>query len=168
MSQYSVLPPISAKTTTNNRDNNRESVRTSRTDIQQTPTIKDQEPLNRDLTSRNPLIHPVSPDFYEQSQSQPQSQQQLMMLNVDTYLPEEPVLLTDYEEERLSEQICNELGYPGAVDKIKLFYHELTTYDPNLTGYVHYSTIQSIAYHLGVISLPFSLFFTLMKYNLRY
>jgi hypothetical protein len=78
-------------------------------------------------------------------------QQQSKMNNEDIYLPEEPILLTDYEEERLSEQIRNQLGNSTIVEKLKLFYRELTAYDPNVTGYVHYSNIQLVASQLGVI-----------------
>jgi hypothetical protein len=81
---------------------------------------------------------------------QQQQQQQPMMNNEDTYLPQEPVLLTDYEEERLFEQIRNQLGNSTSVDKLKLFYQELTAYDPNVTSYIHYSNIQLVASQLGV------------------
>jgi hypothetical protein len=72
------------------------------------------------------------------------------MNNEDPYLPEEPVLLTDYEEERLSEQIRVQLGNSITVDRLKLFYQELTAYDPNVTSYVHYTNIQLVASQLGV------------------
>jgi hypothetical protein len=81
-----------------------------------------------------------------------QRQQQGMMNDGDTYLPAEPVLLTDYEDQGLCEQIRSQLGNPNVVDRLKLFYQELTKYDPNATNYVHYSHIQLIASQLGVIS----------------
>jgi hypothetical protein len=77
-------------------------------------------------------------------------QQRPMTKKEDIYLPEEPVLLTDYEEERLSEQIRTQLGNSSAVDRLKLFYQEIATYDSNVTNYVHYSNIQAVAYQLGV------------------
>jgi hypothetical protein len=33
---------------------------------------------------------------------------------------------------------------------LKLFYQELTAYDPNVTSYVHYTNIQLVASQLGV------------------
>ena len=116
------------------------------------PTIKDQEVPSNEMISKNipPLnLNNGTQNFYQQQQ--PQQQQQPMMNNEDTYLPEEPVLLTDYEEERLQEQVRNQLGNSTAVDKLKLFYQELTAYDPNVTNYVHYSDIQIVASQLGVI-----------------
>jgi len=88
-----------------------------------------------------------------------QQQQQPMMNNEDTYLPQEPVLLTDYEEERLFEQIRNQLGNSTSVDKLKLFYQELTAYDPNVTSYIHYSNIQLVASQLGVNFIVCFLFY---------
>lgn len=80
----------------------------------------------------------------------PQQFDQPMMNNVDTYLPEEPVLLTNYEEDRLAEQIRVQLGRLTTVEKLKLFYQELSSYDSNVTGHVHYSQIQLVASQLGV------------------
>jgi hypothetical protein len=93
-----------------------------------------------------PLSFNNDTDNYDQQQQQQQS----MMYNEDTYLPEEPVLLTDYEEERLVEHIRTQLGTAGTVDRLKLFFQELAAYDPNATGYIHYSHIQAVAYQLGV------------------
>jgi hypothetical protein len=91
-------------------------------------------------------------NLYDQQRQQPG-----MMNDGDTYLPEEPVLLTDYEDQGLCEQIRSQLGNPNVVDRLKLFYQELTKYDPNGTNYVHYSHIQLIASQLGVISVVFLL-----------
>jgi hypothetical protein len=74
----------------------------------------------------------------------------MMRNNEDTYLPEEPVLLTDYEEERLSDQIRTQLTNSITVERLKLFYQELAAYDPRVTSYVHYSDIQLVASQLGV------------------
>jgi len=68
----------------------------------------------------------------------------------DTYLPAEPVLLTDYEEDRLAEQIRTQLGSSTNVEQLKLFYQELAAYDPNVISYVHYSNIQLVASQIGV------------------
>ncbi|CAF5139524.1 unnamed protein product, partial [Rotaria magnacalcarata] len=43
-----------------------------------------------------------------------------MMNNEDSYLPVEPVLLTDFEENRLSEQIRTQLGSGVTVDRLKV------------------------------------------------
>ena len=93
-------------------------------------------------------------NFQDPPQQQPppplQQFDQPMMNNEDTYLPEEPVLLTNYEEERLAEQIRVQLGRLTTVEKLKLFYQELSAYDTNVTGHVHYSNIQLVASQLGV------------------
>ncbi len=96
-----------------------------------------------------------------------------MMNNEDIYLPEEPILLTDYEEERLFEQIRSQLGNSTTVDKLKLFYQELTAYDPNITSYIHYSNIQLVASQLGVNLTVFFFilkndFLFLVKFTRRY
>ncbi len=116
-------------------------------------TYPDQEvPSSETMPSSN---YNNNNEYYDQQQQQ---QQQPMMNNEDTYLPEEPVLLTDFEEERLAEQVRVQVGGVGALDRLKLFYQELTAYDPNRTGYVHYSNIQSLAYQLGVKKLFINLF----------
>lgn len=86
----------------------------------------------------------------QQQMPPPQQFDQPMMNNHDTYLPEEPVLLTSYEEERLAEQIRVQLGRLTTVEKLKLFYQELAAYDSNVSGHVHYSNIQLVASQLGV------------------
>ena len=78
------------------------------------------------------------------------------MYNGEPYLPAEPVLLTDFEEQRLAGQILNQLGGNAAVDRVKFLYQELTAYDPNRTNYVHYSNIQLVAGQLGVRHLSLS------------
>ncbi|CAF3843393.1 unnamed protein product [Adineta steineri] len=124
LNNFFVLPPIASQTT--------------RTDGQQQQPYVDQEvPSNQMMSNGIPPIN-----FY--------GQQQGMMNNGDTYLPEEPVLLTDYEEQRLSEQIRTQLGNPTIIDRLKLFYEELAKYDPNVTNFVHYSNIQLVASQLGL------------------
>lgn len=85
-------------------------------------------------------------DYYDYQQQQ----QQPMMNNEDPYLPAEPVLLTDFEEERLAEQIRTQLGNGTTVDRLKLLFQEILAYDPTQSGFVHYSNIQTLAYQLGV------------------
>jgi hypothetical protein len=68
----------------------------------------------------------------------------------DKYLPEEPILLTDFEEKRLAEQISRQLGSTSSVDRLKLLFQELAAFDMNRTNYVHYSQIQAVTQQLGV------------------
>ncbi|CAF0832311.1 unnamed protein product [Rotaria sp. Silwood1] len=171
LNQYSVLPPIPSATitTTNNNNNsnnsnNAASARSTRTDVPQQQTIKDQEvPINESISKNiQPLnFHNVTQNSYDYRQQQ---QPQPIMNNIDIYLPEEPILLTDYEEQRLCEQIYNQLGSSTVVDKLKLFYQELTAYDPNLSSYVHYSVIQSLAYQLGLNLQEDTLRFAMCKF----
>ncbi|CAF3667299.1 unnamed protein product [Rotaria sordida] len=158
LNQYPVLPPISAN---NNRTET--SDRKSVTDGQQ----QQQQPFNDQVVPSNETMPPLNfnndREYYDQQQQQ-QQQQQPLMNNEDTYLPEEPVLLTDYEEERLTEQIRSQLGGTAAVDRLKLLYQELAAYDPNMTGYVHYSNIQLLTYQLGLYMADDTLRFAMCKF----
>ncbi len=124
-SQYPVLPKIPA-----NNNQTETSGRKSVTDNQQ----QQQQPQQQQQ---------------QQQQQQPQ-QQQPTMDNEVGFLPKDPILLTDYEEERLAEQIRTQLGGDAVVDKLKLLYQQLAAYDPDTTYYVHYSIVRSVAYQLGV------------------
>lgn len=145
LNQYSVLPPISAKTTTTIVPNRTEaSARSTRTEVHPQPTRNEEAPRNE------PMPREMPPLNFQNGPPMRNDYQQPRMTNEDPYLPEEPVLLTDYEEQRLAEQIREQLGYTTVVDRLKLFYQELTAYDRNRTNYVHYSTIQMLARQLGV------------------
>ena len=176
LNQYPVLPPISANNTYT-ETSDRRSVTDSRqqqlpTD-QEVPSNETIPPLNinddrdhyeqQQYQQPQPPYQPPQPPYqqsqpsyqqqppYQQSQPSYQQQpQQPMISNEDTYLPEESVLLTDYEEEHLAEKIRTQLGELPAIDRLKLLYQELTAYDPNATGYAHYSNIRSLTYKLGV------------------
>ncbi|CAF0961782.1 unnamed protein product [Rotaria sordida] len=167
LNQYTILPPIlsATTTTTNNNSNNAESARSTKTDVQQQQqqqqqTITDQEVPINEIKSKD--IQPLN--FHNIPQNSYNYQQQSMMNNIDTYLPEEPILLTDYEEQRLSEQIYNQLRSATVVDRLKLFYQELIAYDPNLTSYVHYSVIQSLVHQLGLNLQDDTLRFAMCKF----
>ncbi|CAF5220992.1 unnamed protein product, partial [Rotaria magnacalcarata] len=84
--------------------------------------------------------------------------------NEDSYLPVEPVLLTDFEENRLSEQIRTQLGSGVTVDRLKVLFQELLAHDANSTGYVHYSSIQSLTYQLGLHMADDTLRFAMCKF----
>lgn len=138
LNQYPVLPPIAGGNNYQNDNSERRSV----SDGQQPGPYTDQEvpSSNESMMSMNNY-----PEQYEQHHQQP-----MMPPPEDTYLPDEPVLLTDFEEERLSNQIREQLGGAAAVDRLKLVYQELAAYDPNRTNSVHYSQIQMVTYQLGV------------------
>jgi hypothetical protein len=159
LNQYSVLPPISGNLTMNN---NLRSVGSANSALKDLPRpIKDQVISNNETKPRDipPLnFNNATQNIYEQQQRPPPPPPPPppMMINEDTYLPEEPVLLTDYEEERLSEQIRSQLANLITVERLKLFYQELSAYDPHVTGYVHYSNIQLVASQLGVRLIFFS------------
>jgi len=172
LNQYSVLPPISGNLTMNN---NLRSVGSANSALKDLPQpIKDQvisnnETKPRDIPQLN--LNNATQNIYEQ-QRPPPPPPPPMMINEDTYLPEEPVLLTDYEEERLSEQIRSQLANLITVERLKLFYQELSAYDPHVTGYVHYSNIQLVASQLGVRLVFFHLtkllLFFVVKFTTRY
>ena len=133
LNQYSVLPPISSS---NNRNDN--SDRRSVSDAGQGGRYPDQEVPNNE--SMMPLNFNEQNDRYDQPPPQQQYQPEPPQPE-DTYLPQEPVMLTDYEEQRLAEQVRNQLGGAAAVERLKLLYSELATYDPHRTNFVHYSQI---------------------------
>jgi hypothetical protein len=68
----------------------------------------------------------------------------------ENYLPREPVILSQAEEESLLQDILRELGYYSSED-LKGFYSELTAYDPNLTGHIHHMYITLVAMRCKVI-----------------
>ena len=142
------MPPISANTNRNPDVSDRKSVSDGQ------PAYPDQQVPNRE--SIPPEDYQNSAQYYDQQQQyqpqyqQQQQQQQPMMTNEDPYLPDEPVLLTDFEETRLAEQIRSQIGAPDIVERLKVFYQELAAYDPNRSGYIHYTNIQTLAYQLGV------------------
>ena len=104
----------------------------------------------RSQTSKDSEVPTSNVNYPLPSQQEPSRSKMMMNINEDSYLPQEPVLLTDYEEHRLSEQVREQLGSTSIVDRLKLFYQELTAYDPQSTNTVHYSTIQMLAQQLGV------------------
>ncbi|CAF1276812.1 unnamed protein product [Rotaria magnacalcarata] len=158
LNQYSVLPPISA---TNNPNDTTE--RKSIYDGQQPQQpFYDQIVPGNDTTQQ--LHYNSEREYYEQQQQQQQQQQQPMMNNEDSYLPVEPVLLTDFEENRLSEQIRTQLGSGVTVDRLKVLFQELLAHDANSTGYVHYSSIQSLTYQLGLHMADDTLRFAMCKF----
>jgi hypothetical protein len=106
-----------------------------------------QQPFTDQEVPNNTAMPPLN---FNNDTANYDQQQQPMMNNEDTYLPEEPVLLTDFEEARLADHVRTQLGGAGAVDRLKIFYQELAAYDPNATGYVHYSHIQTLVDQLGV------------------
>ncbi|CAF3580319.1 unnamed protein product [Rotaria socialis] len=173
--QYSVLPPINTEIVNRNNDIPRSnaSARTTSTDVQsEKQPFRDQQmkfnesmpndipPLNFNNSSQNFYGQPPPPPPPQQQQQQ----QQPMIDNIDTYMTQEPVLLTDYEEQRLAEQVSYQLGYSSGVEKLKVFYQELTAYDPNLTRYVHYSTIQLLAAQIGLGLQDDTLRFSMCKF----
>ena len=142
LNQYPVLPPISSSS---NRNDNFDQ-RSVASDAGQGGRYYDQEvPTNESMMSLN-LNDPND----QQQQQQYQPEPPMMSQPEDTYLPQEPVLLTDFEEQRLANQIREQLGGSAAVERLKLLYQELTTYDPNRTNFVHYSHIQMLTHQLGV------------------
>ncbi|CAF3473955.1 unnamed protein product [Rotaria socialis] len=175
--QYSVLPPINTEIVNRNNDIPRSnaSARTTSTDVQseKQPFRDQQMKFNESMPNDIPPLNfnNSSQNFYGQPPPLPppppppqQQQQQPMIDNIDTYMTQEPVLLTDYEEQRLAEQVSYQLGYSSGVEKLKVFYQELTAYDPNLTRYVHYSTIQLLAAQIGLGLQDDTLRFSMCKF----
>jgi len=58
----------------------------------------------------------------------------------DNYLPIEPIYLSPQEEQNLISDASKELGNYSS-NYLKNFYSELTSYDPNVSGYAHYTYI---------------------------
>jgi len=140
LNQYPVLPPISSSGNRNDNSDQRSVVSESG----QGGGYYDQEvPMNENTMPSN---------FNDQQQQQQYYQPEPPMMSQpeDTYLPQEPVLLTDFEEQRLAGQIRDQLGASAAVERLKLLYQELATYDPNRTNFVHYSQIQMLMHQLGL------------------
>lgn len=162
-SQYSVLPPISNDNRSEVSD--RKSV-VSENQQQQQPYPDQEVPSNESLSTMN---YPTETQNYNQQQtwnnenSNNNYYNNITTTSEDTYLPNEPILLTDFEENRLAEQIRVQLG-AAAVDRLKLFYQELAAYDTNATGFVHYSNIQTLTYQLGISLAEDTLRFAMCKF----
>lgn len=61
----------------------------------------------------------------------------------DNYLPIDPIYLSPQEEQSLCNDVNRELaGY--STSQLKQFYNELTSYDPNLTGYTHHAYVSLV------------------------
>jgi hypothetical protein len=60
------------------------------------------------------------------------------------YLPIEPIYLSPDEENALMQHVNRDLGDYRS-DDLKRFYTELTSYDPNLTGFTHHAYISMVA-----------------------
>ena len=72
----------------------------------------------------------------------PQGSGQIDPLN-DNYLPIDPIYLNAQEEQSLMTDVSRELGNYSS-NQLKSFYNELTSYDPNLTGYTHYTYVNLV------------------------
>ena len=139
-----MLPPISSS---GNRNDNSDHRSVASESGQGGGRYYDQEvPTNDSMMSLN---------LNDQQQQQYPPEPPMMTQSEDTYLPHEPVLLTDFEEQRLADQIRDQLGGSAAVERLKLLFQELATYDPNRTNFVHYSQIQMLMYQLGVNPFQF-------------
>jgi hypothetical protein len=60
------------------------------------------------------------------------------------YLPVDPIYLNPQEEQGLMNDVSRDLG-SYSTEQLKRFYSELTTYDPNLTGFTHHAYISLVA-----------------------
>jgi hypothetical protein len=68
----------------------------------------------------------------------------------DNYLPVEPIHLNPTEEQALTTDVARELVNYSST-QLKNFYTDLTTYDPSLSGYIHYHYIAMVALKNNVI-----------------
>jgi hypothetical protein len=104
---------------------------------------------------------PLNPDSYNAT-----SQITIDKSN-DTYLPIEPIYLSEQEERNLMNDVSRELGNYSSND-LKNFYSELTSYDPNLTSYTHHAYISLVAMRNNVnIFFKFLLSMILIKNKLK-
>jgi hypothetical protein len=76
--------------------------------------------------------------------------------NEDIYLPVEPVELSVEETQSLIENISKDLSNYSS-SQLKNLYNEMTTYDPKLSGYAHYTYVSLVAMRNHVIIKGFSL-----------
>ena len=61
----------------------------------------------------------------------------------DNYLPIDPIYLNSQEEQNLMSDVSRELGNYSS-EQLKMLYNELTSYDPTLTGYTHYTYVNLV------------------------
>lgn len=165
--QYSVLPPIATKPpppiNTNTYLNRNQPSATSHVTETRSQASKDSDYAPSYYNGPLPSVPPPPPPAPVQLSMPPQEQKRPMNPE-DSFLPQEPVLLTDYEEQRLSDQIREQIGNGNVIDRLKLFFQELTAYDPQMTMHVHYSTIQMLAQQLGFNLRDDTLRFAMCKF----
>ncbi|CAF1263405.1 unnamed protein product, partial [Didymodactylos carnosus] len=183
LNQYSVLPPIAAGKVETYRDKSQyqqqqqpqqqqqQQQQQPQQQQQQQQQLNDQEVPGNYLNNNEhfdvPLVNSLGQD-YNQNEQQDQSQMDnnynyQQRPTTDNHLPNEPILLTEFEERQLASEIQNQLG-PQAIDRLKIFYQELANYDPKMTGYVHHSHIRMTSNRLGLNLSDDTLRFAMCKF----
>jgi hypothetical protein len=91
------------------------------------------------------LAHQSDPELYLKT-----NQQSQIEFRDKEYLPVDPIYLSPQEEQGLMNDVSRELGSYRS-DDLKQFYAELTSYDPNLTGFTHHTYISLVAMRNRVV-----------------
>lgn len=141
LNQYTVLPPITPQRSFSNNE-----VYTQ-IDNRVVPSIDHltSEAPSKIVAENYGLKNPPNLNFEipEDPVAQPR-QQQATNRGENNFLPREPVVLSDAEEQSLQQDVMRELENYSS-EQLKGFYTELTTYDPNLTGYIHHMYLTLVA-----------------------
>lgn len=130
LNPYSALPPIGTPFSQHQN-------------MQQDQTPRYQQAQQNNQLTQSSIDHIITepPNYPPPNQPEPyQSQDQ----SNDNYLPIDPIYLSPDEEQALITDVARELGGYSST-QLKNFYTEMLTYDPNLTGYVHYHYISVIS-----------------------
>ena len=112
---------------------------------QQQPNQSYQQPIINHIIAEPPQMPQVQPpELYGSQMGSQYGPQGNKEGPNDNFLPVDPIYLNMQEEQNLVVDVRRELGSYSSGD-LKNFYNELTSYDPNLTGYTHYTYINLVA-----------------------
>jgi len=118
---------------------------------QQQPNQSYQQPIINHIIAEPPPMPQVQPPELYGSQMGPQYGPQGNNDGPsDSFLPVDPIYLNTQEEQNLMNDVSRELGQYSS-GQLKNFYNELTSYDPNLTGYTHYTYVNLVAMRNNVL-----------------
>ena len=160
MNPYPVLPPISSP---QNQYPSQQLYNQQQPPQSNAPSAQLQQPLQK-MSARDqqqyqmtPSLDHILPDANNSAGSATTNSNRgptPLSTQNDNYLPRNPIYLNPQEEQALMIDTARELkNYTS--DNLKNFYSELTSYDPNLSGYTHYNYISLVAMRNNVKLISF-------------
>jgi hypothetical protein len=137
LNQYTLLPPITPQNPYGDEYQGSQSIDHL---ISQAPSK---------VSAENYGLKNVPLNMGDQQQSQKSNRDD----NSSSFLPRQPVQLSEMEENSLMNDVMRAMNNYGS-DQLKGLYSELTSYDPNLSGSVHnmYVSLVAMRNKVGLVS----------------